>query len=310
VLSGTIWTDSGIPFDCRETLKFKIPSGASVRGHERYIPLVLHRPKIAISPSEPPSPVVPPTPNGAPRPLLFHLPSQYGSTLDPELAHVDALYAFSEVISIAASSENKLLNFLKERIDIGLRASRGIEEWSLENLRNLTTVLQGIMERSEEAACLIENEAYSTWPSAAVLEGRAPGQTQAGTDQEQQRRAQLREMTRKLLLQDYRCILRRAKSIKEVVHEGIAAITSEVMTQNVKRSNRLNRKIGRITMLAYFYLPLSFVASIYSMNFVNFGEDASSFPWKAVASFLCTLLAFFSLSVAMFFWDEMPWSSA
>ncbi|KAK3338671.1 hypothetical protein B0T25DRAFT_599349 [Lasiosphaeria hispida] len=301
---GTIWTDSGIPFDCLETLELKVPSGASVRGrNERYIPLVLHRPKIAISRPEPPLPAAPPAPSTPPCPLLFHLPSQYGSTLDSDLARVDALYAFSEIISIAASSENKLLNLLQERIDIGLRAFHGVEESSLENLQYLATLLQGIHERSEEVVCLIENEAYSKWPSAAAatVQAQAQGQGQARTDHEQQRQAQMREMTRKLLLDDYRFILRRAKSLKGVVREVIATITAEVMTQNAKRSNKLSRKVGRITVLAYFFLPLSFVTSIYGMNFVSFGEAMSGFPWKGVAAFSGTLLAVFLLSVVMFF---------
>ncbi|KAL2131079.1 hypothetical protein VTI74DRAFT_5575 [Chaetomium olivicolor] len=299
--------DSGIPFECSRALGFKMCSGVSGnRGEESYIPLVLHRPKIAISLSEPPIPstptasTVPPMPEfptappAPPCPNLLNLPNQYGSTLDPDLARVDAFYAFSELISVAASSENQLLNLLKDRIDVGLRAFHGVENWSLGNLQYLTTLLQDVIERSEEVVYLLENEAHSKWPTVS----------RAATSLEQQH-VHTRETTRKLLLDDYRFIIHRAQSITQIVREGIAAITTEVTMRDAQRPIEQGRRVGRITVLAYFFLPLSFVTSIYGMNFVSFEED----PWKGIAAFVGTLLAVFIPSMILCFWEKMPWAA-
>jgi hypothetical protein len=237
-----------------------------------------------------PPATIPPPPTATPCPNLFNLPSQYGSTLDPDLARIDAFYAFSELISLAASSENQLLNLLKDRIDVELQPFHGLEDWSLDNLQYLTTLLQGVIERAEGAIYLVENEAYNKWPRA--------------TQQEQQ--VQTRETARKLLLDDYRFILGRARSITATVREGIAAITTEVTMRNAQRSIEEGRVIGRITVLAYFFLPLSLVTSIYGMNFVNFEEE----PWKGAAIFAGTLVVVFILSMLLCFWHKTPWATA
>lgn len=288
--------DSGSPFECSRILEHKTRAGVPARDRqERYVPLVLHRPKIAISQPEPPpapsgwSPAASttPPPTTAPCPNLFNLPIQYGSTLDPDLARIDAFYTFSELISVAASSENQLLNLLKERIDVGLHA---VEDSSLANLQYLTTLLQGVIERAKEAVYLVENEAYNKWPTAT----------------QQQQQVQARETARKLLLDDYRFILRRAQSITATVREGIAAITTDVTMRDAQRSIRQGRRVGHITVLAYFFLPLSFVTSIYGMNFVDFGDA----PWKGVAAFVGTLVGVFIPSMLLCFWHKTPWAAA
>jgi hypothetical protein len=288
--------DSGSPFKCSQILEHKSPPDVAARyPKESYVPLVLHRPKIAISQPEPTGPSVSPPragtapPTTTPCPNLFNLPSQYGSTLDPDLARIDAFYAFSELIALAASSENQLLNLLKENIDVGLHAFHGLEDWSLGNLQYLTTLLQGVIERAEGAVYLIENEAYSKWPTAT-----------------QQQQVQTRATARKLLLDDYRFILRRARSITATVQEGIVAITTEMRMRDAQRSIEQGRRVSHITVLAYFFLPLSFVTSIYGMNFVSFEEE----PWKGAAAFIGTLVGVFIPSMLLCFWHTTPWAAA
>lgn len=122
---------------------------------------------------------------------------------------------------------------------------------------------------------LLENEGHSRWPATERTTTTSHEQT--------------RETARKLLLDDYRFILKRAKSITIIVREGIAAITTEVMTRDAQRSVEQGRRMGRITVLAYFFLPISLVTSVYGMNFANFDEDS----WKGVLAFVCTLLSVF-----------------
>ena len=294
--------DSGLPFESTQTLAPNARTGTERRDFkERYIPLVLHIPRISIDPPEPhmPSTSTPAAattlPDPPPCPTLFNLPSQYGLTLDRDLARVDAFYAFSELMLVAARSENQLLNLLKEHIDVGLHAFHGVEDWSLGNLRYLTTQLHCVIERSEEVIYLLENEAHSNWSAA----GRPPTTNEASTPQ-----VQTRETTRKLLLDDYRFILRRARSITKIVDGGIAAINTEVMARDAQRSIQQGRRIGRITVLAYFFLPLAFVTSIFGMNFISFEET-----WKGAVVFVTTLIGIFVPAMIMCFWDMRPWKT-
>ncbi|KAK0721253.1 hypothetical protein B0T21DRAFT_453638 [Apiosordaria backusii] len=338
---GTIWMDTGLPFDCDEALVPRTtPTGSQIQREKReesYIPLVLHRQKIAISlpelsissplptTNQPSTPFLPvPSP---PFPNLFNLPGQYGSTLDPELARRDALYAFSELISVAASSEHQLLNLLKDRIDIALNAFHGVEDWSLAHLQHLTTLLERVIDESERVIYLLDNEACTQWPSAGatravptrnVSAGRGGGGSGGGSAgmsssydnapqlQRDQAHAQTRERTRKLLLDDYRSILHRAQSIKNAVDSGMTAITTEIRMQEARTSVEQTRKVGRITVLAYFFLPLSFVTSIYGMNFIEFKDDNM---WKGTVAYVGTTMAVFIPSMILCFWDEMPFGS-
>ncbi|KAK4664159.1 uncharacterized protein QC763_512665 [Podospora pseudopauciseta] len=320
---GTIWTDSGFPLECDKALVQRTESAnAQAERQESYVPLVLHRPKIAISPpelpanpppaisSQPQTPFYPAT--LPPYPNFFHLASQYGSSLDPNLARRDALYAFSELISMAASSEHQLLNLLKYHIDIALHRFQGIENWSLAHLKHLTALVERAIDESKRVVYLLENEGYTQWPSAhkdraAVTRVgsnlRSGGSGGVGNGYSESRNPidmhDTRERTRKLLLDDYRSILHRAQSIKKAVDSGMAVITTEIRMQEARRSTEQAHKIGRITVLAYFFLPLSFVTSIYGMNFIEFKDDNM---WKGIAAYVGTTVGILIPSMVLCFW--------
>jgi len=283
---GTLWLDSGRPFDPGAAKWFV---AADDDREDPYIPLVLHRPKIAISPPETSKTAALPTATSTtarsaalPCPSFSYLPSRYGSSLDPNLARVDALYAFSELLALAASSENQFLNLIHAQIDIAL-GYHGVEALSIENLQYLVSLLKDLIERTEEAIYLLENETHSKWPMARDPAGM-----------------QTRETTRKLLLDDYCWILRRGKAAKERIQDGITAITTDVTARDAQRSIDQAREIGRMTVLAYFFLPLSFTTSIFSMNFVNLENTR----W-GVCSVIIAFFVIMTPSLVLCFWDRM-----
>ncbi|KAF9769845.1 hypothetical protein IL306_012658 [Fusarium sp. DS 682] len=150
---GTVWLDSGRPFHPESTPWSGSATKATPEGQSEdpYVPLVLHRPKIAISLSPPESGTASPPASDLPPCTAFScLPSQYGSSLSLDLARVDALYAFSELIALVSTTENQFLNLIQVQIDVTLSDYRDVETLAIENLKYLTGLPNDLIERNEE----------------------------------------------------------------------------------------------------------------------------------------------------------------
>lgn len=79
-------------------------------------------------------------------------------------------------------------------------------------------------------------------------------------------------------------------------------ILNDVNLRDARKQMGQAREVERLTLLAYFFLSLSFVSSVFGMNFVEFKD------WKATLGMV--LGAFFlvmGISLVMLLWDYMPW---
>lgn len=59
------------------------------------------------------------------------------------------------------------------------------------------------------------------------------------------------------------------------------------------------RKVGKLTLLAFFYVPLSFTTSFFGMNLEEFGTSTTIANWVWV----CVSVPIFVLSVVFYIWD-------
>ncbi|KAI0183171.1 hypothetical protein EV127DRAFT_377399 [Xylaria flabelliformis] len=286
---GTIWIDNGRSFDGTE-----VPwlDQRAENREDPYIPLIDHLQKVAIITADPLKPEHSMNDSskaigGQYAPSLSILPRQYGSSLDHAVARTDAFYAFSELVSLAASSNCQFLNLLKQHMDISLRSFHGQEDWSISNLHYIITLLEDIADRAHRVLQLIEKEEYSNWPRASCPEMR-----------------NVRETSKQLLTDDYRDILRRSTDLAERGRGGIDFITTNISTRASKRSFDQAKEVNRLTLLAFFFLPLSFVTSIFGMNVATF-EDLK---W-GIGSIFIALAIVLVPSLTLLFWEKMPWVS-
>lgn len=282
-----VWLDSGRPFDTSLTCPWLDDTPGSER-HNPYLPLVYHQPNIAISPPELFDPAQSHTGAGPSRvdtrnSSLALLPSQYGTSLDQSVARVDAFYAFSELISMASNSENQFLNLLATQIDTCMKRFHGSEDRAIDNLQYFKTLIQEHVERTEQLIYLLEHENKTKWPQA--------------TDH---KAIETREATRLRLLSNHKYLFRRGETLVKKIQDGTSTIQTDVMARASQKSIEQARKIGRVTLLAYFFLPLSFVTSIFGMNMVSF--DNTKWGIVALISVLCGVLI---PPLILCFWEEI-----
>ncbi|KAH8768082.1 hypothetical protein F5883DRAFT_669392 [Diaporthe sp. PMI_573] len=86
------------------------------------------------------------------------------------------------------------------------------------------------------------------------------------------------------------------------VRDGASFITTSVSARASRKSIDQAAEVNRIAILAYFFVPMSFVTSIFGMNVVEFGD----LGWGIGAIFI--VLAFVMIpSLLLGFWKTMPW---
>ncbi|OAT13581.1 hypothetical protein BDBG_08754 [Blastomyces gilchristii SLH14081] len=187
------------------------------------------------------------------------LPFQYGSMIDREVAEQDALYAVSEVFQFAASSELQFLNLLHGRIKHELsftgeqqKMGRRNDAVSLLNLRFIKTQLISHAQRLAETVRTLETCDLLGWQR----------------DQESPK-AQQRA---RLLLSDFGYLLQRAEGLARECDSGIDTLVNSSILEESRRSTENAIRVQKLTVLATIFIPLSFVCTVWGMNFQELGS--------------------------------------
>ncbi|KAI1819343.1 hypothetical protein F4861DRAFT_147941 [Xylaria intraflava] len=205
------------------------------------------------------------------------LPFQYGTRLDRDLASRDALYALSELFQFAASAELQFLNFIHGRIEhelsfIGVERGPINHEVLLENLRYIRVILKPHEQSLAEVSALLENRSSLDWPRA-----RQPDKS---------------EKTASMLLTDFRYLLAHAKSLARECEQGMAMLANAAALEESRRTVDMGMRVERLTIIATIFIPLSFVCSVWGMNFVELGTGSQHVWWFFVTAGPIVLASF------------------
>ncbi|KAK2591957.1 hypothetical protein QQS21_010363, partial [Conoideocrella luteorostrata] len=197
------------------------------------------------------------------------LPFQYGSCLDRELASRDALYALSELFTFAASANIQFLNFLSNRIeqelsfvaveDIGGRS----HSISLLNLKYIKALLTSHAQGFAEIVGILQNRRSLDWPRVDNIATA--------------------EKTAVLLQADFEHLLQRAKMLVRECEQGMSTLADSSVLEESRRSAEMAMTVQRLTMIGTIFIPLSFVCSMWGMNFQVLGSGSQPL-WMLFAS--------------------------
>lgn len=184
------------------------------------------------------------------------LPVEYGKTLDEHLMSLDAFYALHELFLFSAYSICQYLNMIESIIttDTGYAAARN-PQYSLSNLLYHQDLLEK-QERNIRASIKnIKDRGAPSWPCA-----------KASTVQAESTRIPQIDSAAASLLQDYQELLHRTSILLARCRTGVTLTMSRASITESKRAISQARKIEQLTLLAFFYIPLSFTTSFFGMN--------------------------------------------
>lgn len=223
---------------------------------------------------------------------LLH--SNYGSMLTPTLACTDAFYAFSEIFDFAAHSESQFLNMLESKIQKEMVQMDVLDQVapvpSLSNLVHHKRVLDRHIQRITDNVSMIQNRGKLT--TETTLESDWP-QAKEPADRRQVRLSAL------TLLRDFQYLLARAESLSLECDRGMNVLMNTAMIVESKKAIEQAEGVAKLTRLAFFFVPLSFAASFFGMNFQELGGTGNLEIW----AFVVMTVVLFTITLFLLFCD-------
>ncbi len=212
-----------------------------------------------------------------------HLPTDYGRSLRPSTMARDALYSPTEVFALAASSQLQFLNLIDIKLDGYTSDILPIERasWLLPNLRYTKQVLYRHIHATRRTLDSIRNAStHPKWPRDTTDSGSRKATAAAQS-----------------LVRDFEHLLERAEALDRRVTEAINVLMSSIYISESQKAIEQAERVGKLTFLAFIFIPLSFTTSLFGMNVTEL-EDDVGLKWWAALSVPVTAGA-----VALFYWD-------
>lgn len=217
------------------------------------------------------------------------LPFQYGSRLDGELASRDALYALSELFHFSASATAQMLNFVDDKIRHELSFIWAAEEHStagrfsaasLLNLNFIKALLNSNAQGLAEVVHILRNRDALAWPrdDTSTIAAR----------------------TGALLLADFEFLLKRAENLATACDQAIRNLGESANLEEARRSTELSLVVHRLTVIGTIFIPLSFVCSLWGMNFQELGTGSLHLYWWPVSA-----VPFVIFSYVVYRWEGL-----
>jgi Mg2+ and Co2+ transporter CorA len=160
---------------------------------------------------------------------------------------------------------------LERRADETLRSFKGCEPLALEDLEYSKRLLESHLQHIEDVQTFIGPDIdRKRWNSGEQL---PEAQVQA------------------LLMDDFAHLARHARRLLVQMSDGISFIANAVMLEESRKAIEKADNMHRLTLLAFFFLPLSFVTSLFGTNFKELGTGILSIWLLFIVIVPLTILA-------------------
>ncbi|KAF9630229.1 hypothetical protein BFW01_g410 [Lasiodiplodia theobromae] len=213
------------------------------------------------------------------------LPCNYGRFLDKSLMAKDAFYAVHDIFGFCASAICQFLNMIESVIEeeTGFAAMSNTQ-YSLSTLLYHQDVLEKQTRDLRSSIEKIRARGGSSWPHAQEGDGKEDAEAAAQS-----------------LMRDYEELLFRAHTLSKRCKSGIAVLMSQASIEESKKAISQTEKMKALTLLGFFYLPLSFTTSFFGMNLGAVGTGGKMGIWVwFVVSIPVLLISFGFLKLMTF----------
>ncbi|KAL8791630.1 MAG: hypothetical protein Q9195_005779 [Heterodermia aff. obscurata] len=210
------------------------------------------------------------------------LPQDYGRFLDKQSLASDPFYALHDLFRFAANSEVQFLNLMEAKIaDETSHNSLNREKPTLTNLLFFQELLETHLAQLRRNVKVIEQRESLHWPRTTVEPQNQLRATTAAAEE---------------LLEDAKYLETHATALLKRCETGMSVLMNDVMLAESKQAMSQASKVAKLTLVAFFYIPLSFTTSFFGMNVVEIASDRLSvWTWFAtsVPIFVISLLFLF-----------------
>jgi hypothetical protein len=199
-----------------------------------------------------------------------------GKALDTSTMILDPFYAITDLFQFCAFSEVQFMNIMEAKIKEDTdHGSLKKQNPTLSNLLYCRDIIQKHLTRLQETVNVIKHPGGHLWPHV-------------GEDHPRQFNKASR--ARESLLRDYEHLVERAETLLERCSKGMDVIMSNVMLAESRRSMVQAQAVAKLTLIAFFFIPLSFTSSLFSMNIAGFVQGIGQiWLWFAVSAPVCLI---------------------
>ncbi|KAK0511027.1 hypothetical protein JMJ35_006579 [Cladonia borealis] len=231
----------------------------------RFYPVVQHRHKIALVPKASHSAKGGLFTGKCPQSASL-LAEHYAEFADMQLFGEDPFYSLNELFRFVAHSENLFLATLEVKIDVDTRyASADQDQLTLSNLSYFHGILERHQARLRENIDVIKRRGHSCGPQVSNSDKTLQEKSHSAAES---------------LLKDFEYLHVWAKSLSERCSQGTNVIMNNSMLAESKKAIEQAEGLRKLTLVAFFYIPLSFTTSFFGMNFKQLGQgDLSVWVW-------------------------------
>lgn len=246
-------------------------------------PIIKYKPMIALKSHRMSNDSLNHEPIIVPRQSACALHLNYGRSLRPEIMACDRLYALREVFELVAQAELQFLGLCEARLREFQDTSYSHHPDCLPNLMNLKQLLYRHLHQNQEASASLDNMCHPRWHKTLDDRLRPKVETVAQS-----------------LKQDYAQLLGMNEDLYRHCTEAIGVLMNQIVISESKEARIQAARLGKLTFLAFIFVPLSFTTSFFGMNVREFkcGEESLSiWLWFVLSA---PLLAF---AVVFFLYD-------
>ena len=198
--------------------------------------------------------------------FAFHLPTDYGRFLHPKIMTNDAFYSLTEVFSFAASSQMEFLNLIDVKLDRYTSLPSAQDFQSLPNLKYTKQILSRHIQKTQRVLDSIKNAQHPKWPK---------DRSESGS-----RKAAIAAQS---LEQDFMHLLDRANTLHQRTAEAITVLMSSISISESQKAMEQAQRVGKLTFLAFLFVPLSFTTSFFGMNVTELQGNVGLKWWVALS---------------------------